>query len=164
MAENKKGDINESSNSVVVEKGKLDAVLSELSALRSETQMLKSIADKGELAKFHEKQRDKEKRSCRLRVLRDGENAEKKVVVGWGPMLNNEVYQNDRGLTVAKQIVKVFLEDGKEIVGDLLEIGRRYEFILAEKVGEEKDDQGNIFWKVKAENGKEYKVDFRCIN
>lgn len=150
------------SGSVVIDKSKLDSVLQELSALKEKTAMLESVADKAQLAKFFEKMRDKEKRSCRLRVLRD-ETGEKKVVIGWGPMISNEVYINERGLSVAKQVIKVSLEDGKEVVGDLLDIGRRYEYIQADKLGESNDD-GHIKWKVKAENGKEYNLDVRFIN
>ena len=51
------------------------------------------------LAKFFEKMRDKEKRSCRLRVLRD-ETGEKKVVIGAERVLKE---------LKAKRVQKVYL-------------------------------------------------------
>ena len=152
-----------SSENVVVDKGKLDAVLGELQELRQKTTMLESIADKKELAKFLDKSKDRTKRVCRLRTLRDDEG-NSQVVISWGRMISNEVYQNPQGQTVAKQVVKVKTEDGKEISGDLLNIGRSYEYIDATKVGEAKDEEGNIVWEVKASNGKTYSMDIRFIN
>lgn len=154
--------ITEEKNVVVSEEG-LKQVLEELKILKEKTVILESIADKTELAKYFEKTKDRTKRACRLRCLRN-DKGEQRVVVFWGPMITNETWQNQNGVTVAKQVIKVKDEDGMEIVGDLLDIGRRYEFISAEKVGELKDETGNTIWEVKADNGKTYKIDIRFIN
>lgn len=153
---------------IVVEKSQLDALLEEQRVMKEKMVMLESIADKTQLAKFYEKMQDKDKRSFRLRVLRN-DNGEKLVVKSWGPMVTNEVFQNAQGVSVAKQVVKVQLENDSEVVGELLDMGRRYEFIQTEKVEtikSYKDDNG-AEWdilKLKAENGKTYEIDSHFVN
>lgn len=157
-----------SEENVVVEKTKLDKILSEFSGLQEKVKLLESIADKTQLAKYLEKHRDATKRTCRLRGLRN-DKGEFKVIISWGRMVTNEVFQNAQGVSVAKQVVNLVNEDGEELVGELLDIGRRYEYITAEKVEKIKDylddkDAKWEVWKVKAENGKTYDIDSHFIN
>ena len=155
---------NENKNdNIVVEKSQIDKLLEHLQKQDEKIKMLESIADKNELAKYMEKSKDKTKRSCRVRCLRD-DKGERVVVTSWDNMVTNEVWQNQNGISVAKQVVKVHTEDGKEIIGDLLDVGRRYEYISAEKVGEKKNEAGNTIWTVKAENGKTYEIGLQFIN
>ena len=158
----------EEKKQIVVDQATLEGVLKKLQDTEDKVKMLESIADKGELAKFYDKTADRTKRTYKLRVLR-GDSGEKLVVTGWGPMITNEVFQNAQGISVAKQVVKVQLEDGKEVVGELLDIGRRYEFIQAEKVEvvksykDDKDAEWEVL-KLKVENGKIYEIDSHFVN
>lgn len=153
----------ENENQIVVDKAKLESLLAEFETMKGRLQIMESIADKSKLADYFEKTKDRNKRTCKLRVLRD-ENGDKKVVTQWGPMIHNEVYQSASGLSVAKQFVRVTLEDGKEIEGDMLDLGRRYEYVEADKLREIQEQDGTVKWEVRAENGTTYTIDTRFIN
>ena len=156
---------------VTVDKAKLDILLQNYESLQKQVSLLNEVADKNEIAKYMDRHRDVTRRTCRVRYLRD-EEGNKLIVTGWGNMPTNEVFVGPTGQPVAKQTVKVFIEDkeGKveEKVYDMLDIGRRYEYMTAEVLerSSRTNDKGIKVeeWKVKADNGKEYLLDPKFLN
>ena len=150
-----------------VPKEQLEKLLSEIDPLKKKTSILEEIADKNELARYHERTKDRSVRTCRIRVLREEDGA-KKVVTGWGSMVTNDVFIGPMGRSVATQVVKIFLEDGTEKVIDLLTWGRSYEMMNATILESSKviNEQGEETQKLKlkAENGKEYVMSSVFIN
>lgn len=156
---------------VNVDKVKLETLLQNYESLQKQVSLLNEVADKNEIAKYMDRHRDSTRRTCRLRYLRD-EEGNKLVVVGWGNMPTNEVFLGPTGLPIAKQTVKVRVEnkEGKieEQIADMLEIGRRYEYMTAEVLerSSKTNDKGQKVeeWKIRAETGKEYSIDPRFVN
>ena len=156
---------------IEVNKEKLESLINNYEALQKKVSLLEEVADKNEIAKYIDRHRDITKRNCRIRYLRD-EEGNKLVVVGWGSMPTNEVFIGPNGLSVAKQTVKIQIEnkDGQieEKIADLLELGRRYEYMSAEvsERTQKTNDKGEkqSIWKIKAENGREYVLDEKFIN
>ena len=165
---------NQEKKMIQVEEGQVMELVSELKLMREKNEeirkevgILKEIANKNELAKYYEKQKDKNARKCRIRYIRN-ENGDKLVVVGWGMMPMNDVFIGPMGNTISKQNVRIKLENGLEEIIDLFEWGRRYEQMEADVTERSKkqNERGEMeeIWTVKVENGKTYQIPTYAIN
>lgn len=160
----------EDNKTITVDKEKLEGILKEFEELKKKTDLLEAVADKNEILKYMSRNRDLSKRTCRLRTLRY-EDGTQKVVVSWPNMVMNEVFIGANGLSSAKQIVRLHMEDGTEETLEILEAGRRTDYIPATVLKRSKiyqDENGHEvlreIWEVKAETGKTYMIDTRFIN
>ena len=155
---------------IEVDKEQLGKLLQEFEGMKQEISVLKEISNKDELAKYLSRHKGPMTRKCRVRTLRY-ENGDRKAILSWPSMVINDVFVGENGRSVAKQIVKLNMEDGSDEVVELMEYSRRYEYMDADVIKRSKDyttidgkEVEREIWHVKAENGKEYDIDTRFIN
>lgn len=86
-----------------------------------------------------------------------------KYVVGW-QTLQDDVYIDENGRLVEKQTVKVFFDDQSDKTYSMRQWGSAPEYVSFEVTGEERDAEGNLFFKVLGPDGKALTLNAIFIN
>lgn len=134
-----------------------NALMTRLSTLEEGHKMLTDVQDKSKLLKLEQMRRDgKLVKDIKLRVL-DG-----KVVVGW-KTLQDEVYFAD-GKLIENQKVEVFLDDQTVKPLTMRQWASLPAYQAFEVVKESRTENGQIFYTVRREDGKELDIDITYIN
>jgi len=134
-----------------------NALMARLSTLEEGHKMLTDVQDKSKLLKLEQMRRDgKLVKDIKLRVL------EGKVVVGW-KTLQDEVYFAD-GKLIENQKVEVFLDDQTTKQLSMRQWASLPAYQAFEVVKESRTENGQIFYTVRREDGKELDIDITYIN
>lgn len=143
---------------VSVPKKTLDAVLKRLDTLEDDNKLLKSVADKGRMARV-EALRAQGKLVKSVRIGKMGE----RFVIGW-KLIKDDVHFDNEGKLVEDQIIKVFFEDKSELEMNVRNFANSMERIEGEVTMEGKDRDGNIMLTVLLPDGKEISISQNFIN
>lgn len=134
-----------------------NALMERISSLEETTKVMYDVQDKKALNKIDQMRRDgKLVKDIKLRVL-DG-----KVVVGW-KTLHDEVYFAD-GKLIENQKVELYLEDKTTKELSMRQWAALPMYQQFEVVKEARSENGQIFYTVRREDGKELEVDITYIN
>ncbi len=143
---------------VQVPKKTLDAVLKRLDTLEDDNKLLKSVADKGRMARVEQlRAQGKLVKSVRIGKI-DGN-----FVVGW-KLVKDDVHFDSEGRLVEEQIIKVFFEDKTSKEMNVRSFANSMEHIEGEVTMEGKDRDGNISLTVLLPDGKEISIGQNFIN
>jgi len=136
---------------IVVKKSALNKILEKLD-------MLEEVADKSRLGFWQDKHKQPGLKIVLLSTY------EGKTVLGWEKVID-EVFQDMGGIWHEKQIVRLHLEDGKDVDVNYIDSVRKIQKIEAEVLSTSKDEViGSESLKVKTKDGREYTVDVRFVN
>lgn len=134
-----------------------NALMARLSSLEDTTKAMFDVQDKSKLLKIEQMRRDgKLVKDIKLRVL------EGKVVVGW-KTVQDEVYFAD-GKLIENQKVAVYLEDKTQKELSMRQWASLPAYQAFEVVKESRSENGQIFYTVRREDGRELEIDITYIN
>lgn len=139
---------------------------SELEALMKRIKRLEETSHKGRLSNYDRMNEKNPTRIYKLRVM-DG-----KVITSWSNLLTDKVEINPITKKVEEnQTLRVYYEDGKTEVLDIVMFNRRYTYINAiikeEKLLHKQEDiekYGDRKFVLETEDGKEYEIGVRFVN
>jgi hypothetical protein len=132
---------------------------SQIEELKKDNRILYEAADKTLLGKVLNKDKKSMGMSVMLSTL-DG-----KVIVGWRTVVDI-VEKNANGVWQEKQVMEIKLEDDKTVehpynkFTDIIAANRINAKVLSRSV----DEDENVTYKVKADNGKEYSISATFVN
>lgn len=143
---------------VSVPKKTLDAVLKRLDTLEDDNKLLKSVADKGRMARV-EALRAQGKLVKSVRIGKMGEL----FVIGW-KLVKDDVHFDNEGKLVEEQTIRVFFEDKTSNDMNVRNFANSMDRIEGEVTSEGKDRDGNITLVVLLPDGKELSINQNFIN
>lgn len=147
----------QSNDSVVLSKEAFNELMNRLSKLEGDQKIILETADKRQISKIEEMRRQgKLVKDVKLRMVDD------KIVVGWRTV-EDEVYFAD-GKLIENQKVEVFFEDKTSKVLTMRQWAALPAYRSFEVVKESRAENGQIFYTVRREDGKELEVDQTYIN
>lgn len=145
---------------VVLSREAFDAFIADFNKMKSDHQALMSVQSKNDLNRIEEMRRSgKLVKSVKVRKVNG------KFVIGW-KLLQDEVYVDvASGRLVEKQNVAIFLE-GEEAP---IELNMRQwvmaaEYVPFDVIRESRDENGDLFFLVKGEDGKEFEINAIYVN
>lgn len=145
-------------NTVTIPVEQWNELFDRLKTLEGSHNLLMQVQDKDKVAKIEEMRRSgKLVKSVKVRRY-DG-----KYIVGWQTM-QNEVYVNEEGRIVEKQTIKILFHDGSESEITLRQWASLGEYIPFEVYKESKDEEGNLFFSVRGDDGFELEINATFIN
>lgn len=134
-----------------------NALMARISDLEKITKEVYDVQDKSKIAKIEAMRREgKLVKDVKLRVV-DG-----KVVVAW-KTLNDEVYFAD-GKLIENQKIQVFFEDKTNKEFSMRQWAAIPAYQSFEVIRESRSENGQIFYTVRREDGKELEIDITYIN
>ena len=138
-----------------VEKGFAD----QIADLKKDNAILYEAADKTLLGKVLNKNR----KSLGMSVMLS--RVQGKVVVGWR-MIMDVVEKNNNGVWTEKQVIEITLEDDSKVEMPYMQFTNAIaaDRINAKVLSRSVDEDENITFKVKANNGKEYNIGASFVN
>ena len=133
--------------------------LGEIDELKKNNAILFEAADKTLLGKVL----NKNQKSKGMSVMLSRVNG--KVVVGWR-MIMDVVEKNSNGIWTEKQVIEVTLEDDSKVEMPYMAFTNAIsaDRLKANVISRSVDEDENITYKVKAENGKEYSIASPFVN
>lgn len=136
-----------------------------LTELLQRMERLEASADKSRLQWYDAGKKPKELTRVRLNAYEDKEEQKTWVILGWD-LIFDESFIDGHGLWREKQIIKLHLENKKDVEINYLDFIRRMKKQDSEVTGREVDDEtGYTTLTVKRlSDSKIYKVDSRFIN
>jgi len=149
--------------------GAISAIMTELQDLRKDRDILLSIADKNQLAKYYSKHQSKLPKVVRLRSL-SVTNAEgiteEKLIIGW-ETITNRVWKERPNLWMEDQKIKLIFNDGTSLVMDYLKYAQQYNLtieamVTARTIEEESGDE--MLKVVRKDNGQELLIKSTFVN
>jgi len=157
---------NNEKETIEVKKDKLSALLDANKTLLERVDRLESAASKAGLAKYDSQHAKRRRKRVKL-LMYDG-----KVVERWSDMLKNTVEKNVKTKSwEEEQIIQVYFFGEKEPMEFHYEtFNRNYTkmnaIVLSETITNETNEQkyGSRILKVKADDGKEYKLGNKFVN
>jgi hypothetical protein len=133
MDKNKEKEV-EKKETVVVNKA-------ELGALLDRVKTLEAVADKSRVA-WYEGTQPKKKELSKVTVgvypVKEGVD---KIIVGWGQLVLNEMYQDSNGAWHERQIIKLQFEDGTSQEVSYIDFVRRRHSVPAEVISRSLDEE-----------------------
>jgi len=138
----------------------------QIEQMREQNKVLFESVDKARLAKARSKGRGKENSIVGIRtIMVEGKDKAPvlKVIVG-SQSIVDDVYQDPRtGTWKENQQVKLLFADGTSEVMMLVMFIRNYRMMSSEEIGKSTEG-GETFLKLKAEDGKTYKINVKSVN
>lgn len=136
----------------------LAAVMDRLQKLESDAQLVMQVQDKNKINKIEELRRGgKLIKSVKVRKIGT------KYVLGWAT-IEDTVYRDENGKVIEKQTIKVMYDDDTESEMSLRQWVTAAEYVPFDVKGEEKDEDGNLFFKIVSPDGKEIKLNASFVN
>lgn len=149
----------EKKDTVEVSKDFLNDLKNEMKSLKENQSMLLEVADKTQLSKFYSRNQKKLPSIVLLRML------ENKVIIGWGKMKDNDVYEESRGKIVEAQTVDLVLEGGDIKTLSYKNYIRQYTTQKAKVISTTENENGDIILKTeRIDNGKQYDINIKFVN
>ena len=161
---------------VPVSKKFLEEIQKTLKEQQKDIGLLKSVADKKALALYHQRHKKDIPSIIKIRVMDvevvDAENPkikkiEEKVVMGWGKMKQDDVFDMGNNRWREIQIVNLVYQDGTSS-GDmkLVDFNRRFRHIECQKIGViTNEETGELFYKLaRKDTGEELTIGATFVN
>lgn len=145
--------------SVTLSTEAFNALMKRLGDLETTQQQMFSVQDKDKIAKI-EALRNSGKLVKSVSIRKHAG----KYVVGWDKMVQNDVYKDESGRLVEKQMVSFWYEDGTKAQMTYREWGIAYELVAFEVTKESKDADGNLFFTCVGPDGKTIELNANFIN
>ena len=141
-------------------KAELENFKKELNDMREMQKVLMSISDKKALALYHQRNKEKLPSEVGLRMLNG------KIITGWRTKEDLGAYKEPLSQRwIEKQTIELLFEDKTTLELELQDFNRKYEMVTCKKVGEIRDEVGNVALKlVRLDNGQEYTVGVQFVN
>jgi len=148
----------EKEENVSVPKSLLEKLVSTVEKQTEQISILTEAADKNKLSEV-ERRRNSGKlvKSVRISSFRG------KIIVGWR-RTKDEVYFDAEGRLVEKQEIELVFEDKSKEVVTMRQFSNEISALKAEVLRESRDNEGNIFYVVAFEDGKELEISQTFIN
>lgn len=147
-------------DTVTIPKSEFDAVLDKIKGIEEDNKMLKSVADKGRLARWQAQHRDFKEKIIKVTTI------EGKMVNGW-KMIKDEVGKNpNTGLWFEKQIIELHFTDDTTREYDYADYTRLTQKVEGKVIRDNKfTDADGIHEMLTVDiDGKELDIDIRFIN
>jgi hypothetical protein len=135
-----------------------DALMGRLTSLEKTSDLVLQVQDSNKIKKIEEMRREgKLVKSVKLRRM-DG-----KLVLAWRT-IENDVYKDEAGRYIEKQTLELTFEDDSKESVSLRKWASVAEYVPFEVIGENRNANGDIFFKVQGADGKELEIDINFVN
>lgn len=132
-------------------------MMNRIAKLEADSKAILDTADKKQLSKIEEMRRSgKLVKDIKLRTIDD------KIVIGW-KTLEDEVYFAD-GKLIENQKIQVFFEDTSDKTLSMRQWAALPAYRSFEVIKEARAENGQIFYTVRREDGKELEIDQTYVN
>lgn len=156
---------------IEVTKKFLEEIQRTIQAQQKDIGFLKSVADAKAVALWHQRHKSEIPPIIKIRVMdvmnKETGKTEEKVIVGWGQMRENRVWEGDNRKWLAVQTLELLYQDGSTSgVISLTEFNRRFRHIQCQRTGVITDDKtGELFFKlVRQDTGEELTINATFVN
>lgn len=150
-------DISKKADVVEMSKVALDELLARLAKLEEEQKLSRAVEDKNKLEKIENLRRaGKLVKEVKLRKL-DG-----KIIIGW-KLLQDEVYFAD-GKLIENQKIQVIFDDTTTRDMTMRQWAALPMYETFEVLRESREENGDIYFKVRGSDGKELEINIAYIN
>lgn len=137
----------------------LENLKADMARLEQSNKMLINVADKKQLAKFYQQNKEKIPTLVKLRKING------KVIVGWENMIKNKVEKDQHGRWYEDQVIKLIYEDGTSEEMPYPVFGRGYAHIHCKRTGVSTDEDGKVMLKLEnLDNADKYEVGVEFVN
>lgn len=144
----------------VVDGGQLKGMLDRLASMEN---LINATADKSRLQKFNDKNRKVIQHV--VRILTYPLEGKDMRVLGWSKLVVDQVYKNESGAWVEKQLMEVILEGGKKMQITYVDFVKNTGSINAtikKRINDE--ESGNLILNVVDDEGKEWNIASTFVN
>lgn len=144
-------------DTVVLSSEAFNGLMERLNKLEADQRLVLETADKRQISKIEEMRRQgKLVKDVKLRVI------DNKIVIGWKTK-EDEVYFSD-GKLIENQKVEVFFEDKTSKVLTMRQWAALPAYRSFEVIRESRAENGQLFFRVRQDDGKELEIDQTYIN
>jgi len=154
-----------SGDKVLIEKSFLEDIRKTIDELKADNAMLKSVADRGRMSEFYQRNKTTVPDQIKLRAIDDRVNDEEveKIILGWR-MVKDDVYI-DGPRVIENQIIQLVLEDGSTKELSYRDFVRLYKTVQCSKIGDRTEADGSLIVKLERnDNKKQYEVAIAFVN
>lgn len=146
------------SRSVTLSAEAFGALMKRLGDLEETSKLVLQVQDKNKINQIEEMRRaGKLVKSVKIRKYAD------KYIIGW-KTIQDEVYKDEQGRLVEKQVVELFFDDGSSVQMSMRQWASAPEYIAFEVTKETKDNDGNLFFTCVSPDGKTIEMNASFIN
>lgn len=152
-------EVEKESEMVSVSKDFLADLQGEMKSMKESQNMLLEVADKTQLSRFYSRNQKKLPSVVGLRML------EGKIIIGWGKMKDNDVYEESKGKITEIQTINLVLEDKTTKTLSYKNYIRQYTTQKAKVISTTENENGDIVLNVeRLDNGKKYSIGIKFVN
>lgn len=133
-------------------------IMSKIKELETSQSLLLQVQDKDKIGKIEAMRRSgKLVKSVKIHRVAG------KYVLAWKSM-QDEVYRDELGRLVEKQVIRLFFDDKSETDMTMRQWANASEYVPFEVKAERKNEDGDLFFIVQAPDGKEMEINASFIN
>lgn len=146
-------------DSVVLSAEAFQAFMAEFNQMKSDHTALMAIQNKNDLNKIDEMRRaGKLIKSVKVRKVNG------KFIIGWKTLQDDVYFDTTTSRLVEVQRVEIYFEDKEKQELSMRQWAVLPEYVPFEVIGEMRDTEGNIYFRVKGDNGKEFEINSIYVN